>query len=199
MADTKDGRERQARDRDRRQRTRELLEELERDAETEPPVPEEDLEDVEAALESVSYPATGAEVVATAGAETVEASDGTLALGDLLPETDRESFGSARAVRLRIQRPSIAAAMKRVVEAVDTIPNAELEASRRNGYEKTLRALKDIEEDDEDEGIEVVTDWIVARIRDEDEIPSSRAVRQRAAEFCRNNGYPVGDNDWLGA
>jgi phytoene/squalene synthetase len=88
--------------------------------------------------------------------------------------------------------------MKRIDEAVDDAGAADLEPSQRKTYERTLRALKAVGEDDEDEGIEVVTDWIVERVREDGALPGSRDVRRRAAEFCRANGYAVGDDEWLG-
>jgi hypothetical protein len=44
-----------------------------------------------------------------------------------------------------------------------------------------------------------VTEWIVERMRSTGERPSSREVRRRARQFCRENGCEVVDDDWLGA
>lgn len=88
--------------------------------------------------------------------------------------------------------------MKRVVEAADAHQRAEFGTSQRRAYEKTLRALAAIDADDDDEGVRVVTDWLVERIHEKDELPGSRAVRRRAAKFCRERGYQVSSNDWLG-
>jgi hypothetical protein len=198
MADDKRGREKQSRDADNRQRARELLAELERAEETEPPVDEAQLDALEADLADVEFPATGAAVVTAVGDRSVEAGGDTYAIADLVPETETEWFGGRRAVRLRIRRPTVATAMKRIVEAVDGLRNAELTDSQRTAYEKTLRALEAIEEDDENEGVRVVADWVVEQVREDETIPESRAVRRRAAEFCRANGYPVESDDWLG-
>ena len=91
--------------------------------------------------------------------------------------------------------------------AIGRITEAEAEASiheddreqQHEVYEKTFRALEDVTPDDDDEGVTVVTEWIIERIQTTEERPSSRAVRQRAREFCRTNGYEIGDDDWLGA
>jgi hypothetical protein len=66
-------------------------------------------------------------------------------------------------------------------------------------YEKTLRMLEDIDGDDDDEGIAVVTDWLIEQIGTKDQRPSSRAVRKQATKFCRENGYRVRDDSWPGA
>lgn len=60
-------------------------------------------------------------------------------------------------------------------------------------YERTLRALEEVDET----GVAVVADWIVERIRAHHSVPSARAVRRRAATFCRNNGYTVPDDTWI--
>jgi hypothetical protein len=65
-------------------------------------------------------------------------------------------------------------------------------------YRKTLEALASIEADDEDEGVTVVANWVVEQIESTGQRPSSKAVRQRAVTFCRNNGYDVPNDDWLG-
>jgi len=198
MPDDKRGREKQARDADRRQRERDILAQLERGEETEPPVPETDLESLETELEDVSFPATGVEVVGAVGDETVASDEGMARVGDLVPETDTESYESPADVQLRVQRPTIAGAMKRVVEANAAVSHDRLGDSRREAYEKTLRALKAIDADDEDEGVRVITDWIVERTRENEQPPGSRSVRREAAEFCRENGYEVRKDEWLG-
>lgn len=176
-----------------------ILEELERGDETEPPVDEEDLDDLTGEFEAVDYPATGAEVVAAAGDREVASEEGTYAVADLVPETEAVTFDSPEAVRARIQRPTVAAAVKRIVEAADSVRDAELGASQRRAYERTLRELKAVDADDDDEGIDVVTDWIVERVDEEGKLPGSREVRKRAASFCRDRGYEIRNDEWLGA
>ncbi|QDX41757.1 hypothetical protein [Salarchaeum sp. JOR-1] len=198
MADDKSGRDKKARDAERQQDERNIATELERWHETEPPVDESVLDELDAALDAVDFPATGTEVVAAVGDREVVASNATYTVSDLVPDTDAETFPSPRAVRVRVQRPTIAAAMKRIVEASRPIQNLDFDRERRHAYEKTLRALEDIDEDDEDEGIDVVTDWIVERISQKNALPGSRDVRRRAAKFCRSNDYAVRDDEWLG-
>ncbi|WP_418281593.1 hypothetical protein [Halorubrum sp. DTA98] len=198
MADDKSGRDKQARDSERRQREREIRTELERGDETEPPIETGELAEIEAAVESLSFPTTGAEVVEAVGDREIETDVRTYTVEDLVPDADDERFGSPAAVRTRIQRPVIAAAMKRIVEASGALPNTKIGDSQRTAYEKTLRELKAIDADDADEGVRVVADWIVDRIRDDEKLPGSRAVRRQAAAFCRANGYEIRNDDWLG-
>ncbi|MFW6003690.1 MAG: hypothetical protein ACOCPT_04645 [Halanaeroarchaeum sp.] len=198
MADDKRGREKQARDADRRQRERDVDAAIERGDEPEPTVDPAVLGELESALDTVAFPATGAEVVAAVGDREVESDDETFTVDELLPETDAETFDTPAAVRVRVQRPTVAAAMKRVVDAIDALPNASLGTSQRDAYEKTFRELAAIDADDDDEGIRVVADWIVERIGDDEKLPGSRAVRRRAATFCRENGYEIRNGEWLG-
>ncbi|ESP87897.1 DUF5789 family protein [Candidatus Halobonum tyrrellensis] len=198
MPDDKQGREDQARTAERRRLEREIAEELERADEPEPPVDAADLAAVEADLDAVSFPATGTEVVAAVGDRAVETPDGSHTVAELLPDADGETFDSPAAVRARVQRPTVAGAMKRVVEAVGRPPNTAPRESQWEAYERTFRELEAIDEDDDDEGIRVVADWIVERARETGTPPGSRDVRRRAAKFCRSNGYTVRDDEWLG-
>jgi len=198
MADNKSGRDKQADDEARRQRERDMAEALERGDEPRPPIEAEALADVERDLESLSFPSTGADVVAAVGSHEVTAPTGPVTVEELVPDATAETFDSPVAVRERIQRPTVATAMKRVVEAVDTVPNVSLGTSQRDAYEKTFRELAAIDADDDDEGIRAIADWIVERIRDKGTVPGSRAVRREAAEFCREHGYEVRNDEWLG-
>lgn len=198
MADNKAGREKQADDDERRQLERDIEAAVARGDEPEPPVDPADLADLELELGTVDFPATGAEVVATVGDREVESADGDYVVADLVPDADVETFDSPRDVRERVQRPTVASAMKRVVEASTTLADPEFPASQREGYEQTFMALEDIDGDDDDELITVIANWIVARIRDKEKLPGSRDVRREAAKVCRKNGYPVRDDEWLG-
>ena len=198
MADKKRGRDKQAHDAERRQQNQEIATELERWDEIEPAVPAAELTEFETELESLSFPATGAEIVAAIGDHEIQSVDGSYSVEALLPETAEEHFDSPSAVRVQVQRPGVAAAMKPVVEASKTLPNEEFSWTQRTAYEKTFRALKAIDPDDEDEGVEAITDWIVEWIHTNERLPSSRAVRREAAKFCRANGYQVRSDEWLG-
>ena len=198
MADDKSGRDKQAHDEERRQREREIAAELERGDETEPPVDPSELAYFETALDAVTFPATGAEIVSAVGDREIEAVSGTYAIADLVPDVDGETFDEPTAVRVRVQRPTIAAAMKRIVEASDSLRDEELGRSQRDAYEQTFQALEAIDAVDEDEGIRVIADWIVERIEEKEKIPGSRAVRRQAAKFCRENGYEIRNDEWLG-
>jgi hypothetical protein len=198
MADDKQGREDQARTADRRQRQRDVLAELERMDETEPPVPETELDDFERELGALSFPVTGADVVETVGDRPVESTEGEYTVADLVPDTDDERFEDPEAVRVRVQRPTVAAAMKRIVEAARSLRTADFGASQREAYERTFRELVAIDAVDDDEGITVIADWIVDRIREKGTLPGSRDVRREAAKYCRKNGYEVSSDEWLG-
>ena len=198
MADDKRGRDKQAQDADRRQRERDVVAQLERGDETEPPVERGELDEFEAELESLAFPATGAEVVSAVGDREIESTEGVYTVEELVPATDEETFDSPDTVVVRVQRPTVAAAMKRIVEANETVQHVDLGESQREAYEKTLRALKAIDADDDDEGVRAITDWIVERIREKEKLPGSRAVRREGAKFCRANGYPIRNDEWLG-
>ncbi|ACV12894.1 conserved hypothetical protein [Halorhabdus utahensis DSM 12940] len=198
MADDKRGRDKQAHDEERRQRERDLETELQRRDEPEPPIPATELGELEDELETVAFPATAAEVVETVGDREIESPEGTYRLEELLPKSDAETFDSPAAVSVQVQRPTVAAAMKRIIEASDELQEADFGGSRRDAYKKTLKALAAIEADDDDEGIDVITEWIVAQIDEKGKLPGSRAVRREAAKFCRSSGYEVGVDEWLG-
>ena len=198
MADDKRGREKQARDAERRRDERDIVTALERRDETEPAVDDEELDEFAAELDAISFPATGAAVVAAVGDREIESADGTYTVSELVPDTEAEVFSTPTAVRVRVLRPTVAAAMKRIVEAVDSLPSASLGTSQREAYERTLRELKGIDADDDDEGVQFITDWIVDRIHETEKLPGSRGVRREAAKFCRKNGYQVRDDEWLG-
>lgn len=198
MADDKDGRENQAQNEERRQRERAVAAELERGDESEPPVDEAELDDLEADLEAIAFPATGAEVVDAIGDREIESADGTYALEELIPDTEAETLEEPVDVRAQVVRPTIAATMKRILEASESLPNADSRGSQRGAYERTFEELRAIDAVDEDEGIAVIGDWILERIEEKGELPGSRAVRRQAAEYCRANGYEVRDDEWLG-
>jgi len=93
---------------------------------------------------------------------------------------------------------SVRSAMRRIRDADDSRTAADNREQQHEMYEKTLRALEDIDADDDDEGVAVVANWVVDRIEATGERPDSGAVRRRAREFCRNNGYEVPADSWLG-
>jgi len=198
MADNKGGRDKQAQDAERRQQEREVATELERGDEVEPPVDAEELADLEAALEELAFPVTGTDLVAAIGDRRIDSAEGRYRLEELVPETDGETFDSPAAVRVQVQRPTVAVAMKRIVEASKTLPNTDFSWTQRKAYELTFEELEAVDADDDDEGIQAISDWIVERIHDKERLPTSRAVRREAAKFCRANGYQIRNDEWLG-
>ncbi|MDJ1434604.1 hypothetical protein [Halostagnicola sp. A-GB9-2] len=128
----------------------------------------------------------------------IESVEGSYSIEELVPETDEETFDSSAAVRVQVQWPTVAEAMKRVVEASKMLRNTDFSWSQRKAYEKTFQELNAIDADDDDEGIQAISDWIIERIRDKETLPTSRAVRREAAKFCRTNGYQVRNDECLG-
>ena len=185
MADDKRGRNKQARDTERRQQERDIVAELERGAEPEPPVDAPELEDLEEDLDALDFPATGAEVITAVGTHETDPGERTYTMEELVPDTDAETFDSPAALRVRVRRPTVAAAMKRVLEATKTLPHAELSDSQRDAYERTFKELKAIDAADDDEGIRTISDWIVERIHDEGR---SRGLRRYAGTQPRSAG-----------
>ncbi len=157
-------------------------------------VDETALDELESTLDVVSFPSTGADLAATVGNEPLE--PGTLTVGDLVP--DSESFESAEALRRRLERPDVAAAMKRIVEAAATLPDAGPWGSQRDAYFRTLREVAALDDTDENAALEEVTDWIVARVEETETLPGSRDVRREAATVCRANGHEIRNDEWLG-
>lgn len=198
MPDDKRGREKQARNADRRQRERAIAADLERMSETEPEIDEGELAFFETALEELSFPATGTEIVSEMGHRQLDAREDKYSVAELVPATDEETYGDPTAVRKQVQRPTVARAIKRVVEATESVQQTSLSGSQRETYEKTFQALKEINAVDEDEGIHVLTDWIVSELEEIGELPDSRTVRRRASEYAREQGYDVRNDEWLG-
>ena len=93
MADTKDGREKQARDEENRQRIRAMQEALERGDEPEP-------EDV---LDDEEYPITGETLREEYAGYEVETDEGSEPLERLLEPAEGEEFDSAQEVRERLR------------------------------------------------------------------------------------------------
>lgn len=198
MADDKDGREDQARNEDDRQRRRDVEAAVERGDEPEPPIEDVDLDGLERDLESVAFPASGAEVVAAVGDREVRTAADRYVVEQLVPDTDEVVFDSPDEVASRVQRPTVAATMKRIAEAAASLPNETLGGSQYDGYERTFRELARIDPMDDDEAVEVVGDWVVERIREKEKLPTSRAVRREAGKVCRRAGHEVSNDDWLG-
>jgi len=193
MGDTKDGRDKQAQDERRRQIERATKEELTRYHETEPP---RELDD---ALEELEYPAPADQVVEAAGEYEVQTEDDAIPVAEVVEESARDEYESPRThARSSSGRPlpRRCAAWRRSAERRDS---ASSSANAGTPTKKTLRALEDVDADDEDEGIAFVTAWLIDEMRENERLPKSRKVRKRAAKFCRSNGYEVRNDDWLGA
>lgn len=183
---------------DRQHNARDVADRLGRDDGADPPTEPAELDAFDAELEAVAFPATGADIVASVGDREVETAEGTYALADLVPDVETETFEYRSALGVRVEQPTVAAAMKRILEAAEPLQSVTLHGSQRKAYEKTFRELKAIDIDDEDEGVGAITEWILERIEGKGKPPGSRAVRRQAAKFCRANGYPIRNDEWLG-
>ncbi|MFB6352757.1 MAG: hypothetical protein ABEJ92_01600 [Halobacteriales archaeon] len=104
MADTKEGRENQARAEERRQRQRRLEEALERADEAEPPADEPELTvaDLDDALEGHDFPATTAELIEAYGDYVVDTDQGWRVVSDVLAGMDERTFETADEVRRQL-------------------------------------------------------------------------------------------------
>ena len=198
MPDDKRGRERQARNADRRQRERAVAAELERMDDLGPAVDEGELARFETQLEELAFPVTGTEIVSEMGHREIEAVDRTYTVSELLPAIDSETYDDPTAVRVEVERPTVAKALKRIAEEADRFQDAALRGSKRRTYEKTFRELVAIDPIDEDEGIEVVREWIIKQLQETGELPGSQSVRAQAADYCRKHGHEVRSDEWLG-
>lgn len=200
MADDKDGRENQAANAERRQREREIEEAVERADEPEPPIEERDeaLGELDHELETHDYPVKGRDLIEAHGDSEVESEGERTTVAETLANVEDETIETAAEAKTRIVRPTVAHALDRIEAASRAMRDGQSLGDRRTAYAKTLHALKSIDADDEDEGIEVVTDWIVDQIEEEGERPKSKVVRKRAAEFARENGYEIRNDEWLG-
>lgn len=198
MPDDKRGREKQARNADRRQRERAIAEELDRMGDPEPTVDEVELARFEAALEQLNFPVTGTDVVSEMGHRDLEGERTSYSVAELVPATESEFYETPEAVRKQVQRPTVARAMKRIIEATATRQGVSLDGSQREAYERTFKELEGIDPVDEDEGIGVMIDWILSELEESGDLPGSRAVRRRAAKVCRSQGYEVRNDEWLG-
>jgi hypothetical protein len=94
---------------------------------------------------------------------------------------------------------NVTTAMRRIAD-VDkaTVEGSADREQQHEMYRKSLSALVDVDGDDDDEGVMVVTEWIIDEIEETGKRPSSKAVRRRARDFCEQNGYELSDNSWLG-
>jgi|AntDeeMinimDraft_4_1070355.scaffolds.fasta_scaffold00105_53 hypothetical protein len=93
---------------------------------------------------------------------------------------------------MRIER-----AIQRLRELSEGVSGTTAVRPKLELYEKTLRELVDVTPDDDDEGILVVTEWIEDYVDEDGTFPPSRAVRDRAAKYCRANGYELTEDSWL--
>jgi hypothetical protein len=87
-------------------------------------------------------------------------------------------------------------ALRRIRDAGEDV-DSDTVHERLDLYEKTLEAVADVTPEDDDEGVTVVTEWVLDYLDEHDALPSSTAVRDRAAEYCRENDNALPDDSWL--
>ncbi len=68
--------------------------------------------------------------------------------------------------------------------------------SQRRAYQKSIEEVREVAGKTEAQRLAT---WIETTIRDDKKLPSSRKVRKKGAEICRDVGEPVSTNDWLGS
>ena len=95
---------------------------------------------------------------------------------------------------VRVQRPTVAAVIKRIVEAATTLTNEALGRSRHTDCERSFRELRSVDAVDKDEGIKMIVGWI----HEKEKLQGSRGVHRQAATFCRSRGYEIRNDGWLG-
>ncbi|WP_137283188.1 hypothetical protein [Halorussus salinisoli] len=86
-----------------------------------------------------------------------------------------------------------------VEDALETREQYEVKRegrSQRRAYEKSIESVREVAGQAASERLAT---WIETTIRDEKKLPSSRRVRKKGAEICRDAGESVSTNDWLGA
>lgn len=101
MGDNRADRDEQADHAEQRQRERELREALERADEAEP---HKRLGDLNKALENHEYPASTHDLIGAYGDHTVETPRGAESIGDILSQSDVDTFGSPDEVRDHLLR-----------------------------------------------------------------------------------------------
>lgn len=69
------------------------------------------------------------------------------------------------------------------------------EGSRRNAYQKGIRAVRDTAGTD---AARELSEWIQSEIRETESFPSARQVRKQGARICREHGHSVSADSWLG-
>jgi len=68
--------------------------------------------------------------------------------------------------------------------------------SQRRAYEKSLEEVNDLAGET---AVQRLATWIADTIREKKRLPTSRRVRKKGAEMCRDAGHSVSTNDWLGS
>jgi len=74
--------------------------------------------------------------------------------------------------------------------------NERTERSQRRAYEKSLEAVDDLASE---AAVKRLATWVADTIREKEKLPTSRRVRKKGAEICRDAGYSVSTEDWLGS
>lgn len=87
-------------------------------------------------------------------------------------------------------------AVEETISEQDQYEETQSGRSRRGAYEKSLEEVRDTA--DRAEADQLAT-WIADRIREKEKLPSSKQVRKQGAKICRDAGYSVSTNDWLGS
>lgn len=87
-------------------------------------------------------------------------------------------------------------AVEETISKREQYKEAKSGRSRRRAYEKSLEEVRDTADTAE---ANQLAEWIATRIREKKKLPSSKQVRKQGAKICRDSGYSVSTNDWLGS
>jgi len=93
---------------------------------------------------------------------------------------------------MRVER-----AIQRLRELSEGISGTTAVRPKLELYQRTLRELDEVTPDADDQGVLVLVEWIESYADVEGRLPPSKAVRERAARYCRDRGYDLAEDSWL--
>jgi hypothetical protein len=88
-------------------------------------------------------------------------------------------------------------AIQRLRELNEAVSGTTAVRPKLELYQRTLRELDDVTPDPNGQGVLVLVEWIESYVETEGRLPPSKAVRERAARYCRDRGYDLGGDSWL--
>ena len=97
--------------------------------------------------------------------------------------------------------------VKEEMTEIESTIDQTLDLNRKRDAEKKAKsrikvyrkALKEVQQIAGNGPMRELAEWIREQIRTKERLPSGRAVRQKGAEICRDNGKEISTGSWLGA